>query len=135
VLVDALTAVVSAIKLQTAPRLALLPVITVVRKATFRVIAVPLRRQSRATSVAKKAIFPATALTLLHPEVEAEAEDGEPAAVAADRPALSAISAERSGTSPVHALRLPLEEEEEATARSAVVVVVDLKRLATPAVV
>jgi len=65
---------------------------------------------------------------LLHPEVVAEEEDG---ATAVDLLAPSATSAERSGTSPVRALRLPLEDH---TVRSAVVVV-DPKRLATLAVV
>jgi len=129
VLADVSIAVVSAIKQRTAPRPELLPATTAVRRDTFLVIAVPLRRQSHATSVARKDTFLEIALMPLVPEEEEEEEDG--AAAAAAPLALSATSAARLAISRVLAPKLPPAVED--TARSAVVV--DLRRLVTPAVV
>jgi len=118
-------AVVSAIKLQTALRLELLPATTVVRKATSHAIAVLLPRQSLATSVVKK-----DTLAVIVPRIPRLAESGPAAAAAtatAGRLVPSATSAARSGTLLVHALKLV----RAGITRSAVV----LRRHATLAVV
>lgn len=124
---DALTAVVSAIKLQAAPRLELPPATTAALRATFPVTAVPPPRPSRATSAARKATSPEIALK------QATLRVAVGATAAEEVLAPSATSVARLAILLVRALKPPLEEEEEATARS--VVVVDLKRPAILAVV